>query len=126
MEQDKETKILNMQMLEARFRELEEQLMLLERQINELQVCSLAIDELKNMKKGNEMFAPIGPGMFVRAVFDDSDEVVIDTGARTFVKKNRDDTRKFLQERLDKATAIHGKLMQEINLVVKAIEANSA
>jgi len=119
--EDKEKMALQLGMLNSKLKELEQQIMLLEKQVNELQVCQLAIDELKNIKPDKEMLAPISPGVFVKAKIVENKEITIDCGAKVFCKKSLDEATEFIQQRLDQAIDLHKKLMEEINSVIDSM-----
>ena len=118
---EQEQRMLQAQFLEAKLKELEEQLMMIERQINELQVCSIAIDDLKNVKIDSEMLVPINPGVFIRARLSNNEDIIINTGAKVFAKKNSKEAKDFIQEKLDKAIEIHNNIMEQINAIVESV-----
>lgn len=114
--------ILQLGMLDGKLKELEQQLMLLEKQINELQLCQLALDEIKQVPLETEMFAPISPGVFVKAKLEDNKEVIINTGAKIFCKKNLEEAKKFMQRKLDEALEIYSKISNEVNSIVETMD----
>lgn len=118
---EQEQRMLQAQFLEAKLKELEEQLMMVERQINELQICSMAIDELKNVKIDSEMLVPINPGVFVKARLANNEDIIIDTGAKVFAKKNNKEAKDFIQEKLERAIEIHNNIMGQINAIVESV-----
>jgi len=118
---EQEQRMLQAQFLEMKLKELEEQLMMIERQINELQVCSMAIDDLKNVKIDSEMLVPINPGVFIKARLANNEDIIINTGAKVFAKKNSKEAKDFIQEKLENAIEIHNKIMEQINAIVESV-----
>ena len=118
---EQEQRMLQAQFLEMKLKELEEQLMMIERQINELQVCSIAIDDLKNVKIDSEMLVPINPGVFIKARLANNEDIIINTGAKVFAKKNSKEAKDFIQEKLENAIEIHNKIMEQINAIVESV-----
>lgn len=121
--EERERKALQLGMLNSKLKELEQQIMLLEKQVNELQVCQMAIDELKNIKPDKEMLAPINPGVFVKAKIVENDKLIIDCGSGVFCKKSLGESTAFVQEKLNQAIDLHDKLMKEINNVIESMGA---
>ena len=116
-----EEKIIGINALDSRIKELEQNLALLEKQIAELQSCQLALDELKNIKKETEMFSSISPGVFVKSKLLDNSHVIIDVGAKVFCKKNINDAKEIIQPKLNSALEIYNKMIQEINILAQNI-----
>jgi len=118
---DIEQKAVRLNLFENKLKEMEEQLMLIEKQINEFQVSQFALDELKEVKQGTDMLAPISPGIFVRAKILDNKEVLIDSGSKVFCKKNIDDAKDVLNEKINQIAELHEKFTQEINKIIETI-----
>ncbi|UZE93653.1 MAG: prefoldin subunit alpha [Candidatus Pacearchaeota archaeon] len=116
-----EKKIIEFNILDARIRELEQNIVLLEKQITEIQNCQLSLDELKNTKEGTETFSSISPGILVKSKLLDNSEVMMDVGAKIFCKKSVDGAKEIIQKRLDQALEIHKKLSEEITLLLQEI-----
>lgn len=113
-QQEEIQKTLELNALDSRLRELEQTLILLERQIAELQVCQFSLDELEHIKEDTEMMAPLGSGIFIKAKLADKKEVLLDVGAKAFCEKNIDEAKKVLKQKLDKATDVHARLSNEM------------
>ena len=109
-------KIIELNILNSRIKELEQNLTLLEKQISELQASQLYLDELKNIKKNSEILVPIIPGIFTRAKLLDNSELIVNIGARSLAKKSIDETKELLQKKLNQSIDLHEKLISEINL----------
>jgi len=112
-------KIIELNLLDSKIKELDQNLAILEKQISELQACQLSLDELKNTKKDSEMLAPIIPGIFAKTKPLNNSELLVDIGAKTLVKKNIDETKKIIQKKIDQSTDVHEKLIAEINLIAQ-------
>ncbi len=116
-----ERKILEFNLIDTKIKELDQNLALLEKQINELQICQVSLDELKNTKKDTEMLSPLGSGIFTKTKLLDNSKVIIDIGAKILCKKNLDDAKKIIQNKLDQALDIREKLINEINVLIQKI-----
>lgn len=114
--------VLQINLLDGKLHELEQQMAMLEKQINELQLCQLALDEIKSIKPDTEMFAAISPGVFVKTKLKDNDKFLINTGAKIFCKKNLKDTREFVQKKLDEALEVYNKLGSDMNSIIETMQ----
>ncbi len=116
-----EKKIVEFNLLDSRIKEVEQSLVILEKQIAELQACQLSLEELKEVKKNSGMLAPIGPGIFVEAKLEENSKVLIDVGSKTLCKKSLEDAKKIIQSKLDQALEVHTRLVNEINALLQSI-----
>lgn len=112
----------NVNISEERLRELEKGVEFVEKQISELQTCSLAFDELKNSKEGTDMLAQISPGVFINSKLMNTKEVFLDVGAKVFCKKKIEEAKKIIQEKLDKAIETREELINEIEIITKNLQ----
>jgi len=104
--------------LDARLRELEQGLALIEQQVAEFQSCQLALEELGKIKKGNAMLAQLGCGIFVHANLADSEKLLINTGAKVLCQKSIAEAKHIINERLDHALDVHSRLAEELQGIV--------
>ncbi|MEM2954821.1 MAG: prefoldin subunit alpha [Candidatus Nanoarchaeia archaeon] len=118
---EKEKKAIQLGLMDGRLRELEQQFALVEKQINELQLCSFALDEIKEAKPGSEMLSPISPGVFLKTELKNNNEIIINVGAKIFCKKNIEEAKEFIERKLDKTLEVYNKLASEINLIAENI-----
>ncbi len=116
-----EQKVLELGALDNKFRELEQQLNMLEKQISELQSCQISFDELKNITPGTELLAPISQGVFVKTKLLDNSKIIINTGAKVFCKKSIEEAKEFMQSKINQVNEIHNRLVNEINVLAKNI-----
>jgi len=92
--------MMKFQMFEQQINQIQQQLQMIEENIGELGNLNLGIEALKG-KKGEEILAPIGRGIFVNAKLE-SEDLTVDVGGKNFVKKNIDDTRELISEQVKK------------------------
>src|SRR6056297_392631 len=111
--------IKNEQELNQKFQEYEQQIKQLQQQ---LQSVEQAIKDLGNIdnglseligKKDNEILAPIGRGIYVRAKLL-SEELTVDIGNKNYVKKSIPDTKKIISEQTDKLEEVKQELNQNL------------
>lgn len=114
-------KTFQLTLMDGKLRELEQQFELVEKQINELQQCSSALDEIKNVKTGSEMLSPVSPGIFLKTQLKENNEVIINVGAKIFCKKNLVEAKKFIEQKLEQALEVYNKLATEMNFLAENI-----
>ncbi|MCX8194349.1 MAG: prefoldin subunit alpha [Candidatus Pacearchaeota archaeon] len=119
MKEELQKKALQITALDSRLQELKQHLELLEKQINELQATLMALDEIKKTELESEMLAPISPGVFVKASFKENKDIIINIGAKIFCKKNVEEAKKFIQQKLDKSLDVYNKIAIETNFIIE-------
>lgn len=108
--------------LERKFRIFENQIMQLQEQlgaveqgINDLFNIKVGLDELKG-KIGQEVYAPIGRGIFIKAKLS-SENLKVDIGDGTFVEKDIQEIKKMITEQIEKLRDFQGKIELELGRV---------
>jgi len=87
MENELESKILEIRLFESQIAKLEQQMALLDQQIIELQSLQADLDAIKNVKN-QDILAPLGRDVLIRAKLESVDSVLLNVGARVIVKKD--------------------------------------
>jgi prefoldin alpha subunit len=114
-------------------RELTQKFMMFEQQINliqnQLDSVDRAIIDLRDMdmgleeligKEGNEILAQIGKGIYAKANLA-SEDLIVDIGGKNFVKKSIPETKKILQEQIEKLNKIKKELNSELDKINESI-----
>ena len=100
---------------EQQIRQIQDQLGAIEQAILDLSQINLGLDEITG-KVGSEIMAPIGRGIFVKAKLL-SEELTVDVGNKTFVKKDIPDTKNLLVNQVSKLNSIKGDLEKELEKI---------
>ena len=95
MEKEKQGKIIAYRAYGARVQELSKQAQTLSALLNENAAASTALDNLPSQ----QTFFPLGSGVLVKAKVVDTQNVVVELGARTLAEKSVGDAKKLLEER---------------------------
>ena len=114
-------KFIKLSMLEQQARQIQQQLELIDQQMIELQLLKMSLDELNKTKINEEIFASIGRNIFVKAELKSKD-LLIDTGAKTIVKKNIDETKELIDKDISSLTETRDKIIDELNQVAAEIQ----
>ena len=92
--------MFKLSMYEQQIQHLQKQIQAIEQGIVEMKSLSLGLDELKGAE-GKEIMAPIGRGIFAKSKLL-SEELTVDVGGGNLVKKSIDDTKKIIDEQVNK------------------------
>lgn len=114
-------KTAELSILDSRLKELEQALELLERQISEFQLCELSLDEIKDLKKGSETMVPLGAGIFIKGNIADTNEVLIDIGAKVLCKKTMHEAREIIEQKFSHVIDLRSRIINEIQGLVQEI-----
>ena len=117
---EKEREMIELSLLEQQINQFEQQANILEKQIAELQVLQLSLDEIKKGKKEQEILSPLGKNIFVKTKLL-SKEIFVGVGAKTVLKKNIEETKKIVNKEIAKLVEARDNLLKEIENIVKGI-----
>lgn len=106
-----------LQMFEQQMQQMQQQLQAVEQGIIDLGNLNLGLDDLVG-KKGKEIMALVGKGIFVKAKLL-SEELVVDVGGKNFVTKSIPDTKKMILEQI-------GKLQDAKEILTENMEKSGA
>ena len=115
-------KLVEMNLLENQLGQLDQQFALLEKHISELQVLDISIEELSKTRKDQEFFAPIGNEIFVRSRIIEPEEVLINIGGKTMIKKKTAEAKKLIEERIAHANEIKDQVSEEMQLILNEMQ----
>jgi len=116
MDKNQEELMYKLSMYEQQIQQLQQQLQAVEQAIIEMNSLVLGLDELVG-KEGKEILAPIGRGIFVKTKLI-SEDLTVDVGGKNFVKKSVPETKKLIQDQVEKLEEVKNELegnLEEIN-----------
>ena len=73
-----------------------------------------ALSEMTNIKKNQEMFVPLGAGVFVKSNLKDNEKVTVNVGAGIFLSKSVEKARVILKERAEETRKLDEALSKQI------------
>ncbi len=120
MEKEQQELIFKLSIFEQQIRQLQQQINAVDDGIIELETLDFGMDELEN-SKGKEILAPIGRGIFIKAKVE-SEELTVDVGGRTFVKKSIKDTQETIKKQVEKLKEVREELNRNLEEVGKEVE----
>jgi len=116
MDKNQEELMYKLKMYEQQITQLQQQLEAIEQAIVEMNSLVLGLNELTGSKE-KEILAPIGRGIFVKTKLA-SEELTVDVGEKTFIKKSIPETKKLVNDQIKKLEEIKKELnenLEEIN-----------
>ena len=100
-EQELQQKYMHLQVLEQQIKQLQNQLQQTEQQTMELMITLQALDDIKQIEEGTEILVPLASGIFAKAEIMDNNELMLNVGAGTAVKKDIESTKKMLEKQME-------------------------
>jgi len=133
MKEEIQKKYLELQILNKQIKNVQEQFISLQQQLNELNNLEVSLTELKDVKNNKEIFSVLGSGVFVKSKLIDNENVLVNVGDGVLVKKKLNEALDLvklqannisgsiviIKEELNKAILFNESLTNEINEMVK-------
>jgi len=116
---DEKELIIKFKMFEQQANHLQQQIQAIEEGINDLDRLNISLNELKE-SKDKEIMAPIGRGIFLKAKIL-SDDLLVDVGNKSLVKKSISQTQKILEKQGEKLESIKTELKQTLEILGEEI-----
>lgn len=124
---------MQFQMLQKQMEQINEHVELIQRQRGEVIDSIDALEGLEQVKEGTEVFAPIATGVFIKASFKDTKNLLINVGADTVVERSVKDVigllkqqDEGLQEKMRQAGEILEHLQEQAMQIYRQVEAVEA
>lgn len=111
-QQEQQEIMFKLSMFEQQIQQLQQQLQAVEKGIVELDSLNLGLDEIVG-KEGKEIFASVGKGIFAKAKLI-SEELIVEIGNKTFVKKTIPETQKLVKEQIEKLEEVKKELNKNL------------
>lgn len=118
MDEDKEKKIkekyTELRMIDQQIRQIQKQLQELENQVLEIMYVQQSLDDLKNVKVGKEILVPVSNGIFAKATLKENNELLVNVGASTVVKKDIASVKKMLEGNVNEIKKLESHFLQDL------------
>lgn len=110
------------EMLNSQLEQLEEQLEQLEEQRAEVQHLQRSLDEFSGLKGGDEIMVSLATGIFARATYSGDDELLVNVGAGTLIKKTPLEVHEDLDVQLQSMDEAEQKIRAEFEQKLHELE----
>jgi len=81
-----------------------------------------SIESMEGLKQSKEVLVPLGGGVFVRAVVEDRDKVIVNVGADVFVEKSIDETIEDLKGSSEELNRAESRIKEQIAKTLAVVE----
>lgn len=115
-----QNKILEMNLMENRLKQLDQQLNMIEQQLVEDEKLEEYLTELKSSPKSGAIF-PLGGGIFVKGSLEKVDTVLVNIGSKILVEKSVDDAKKLIEKRKNKLNVAKVDLGNHIREIMQSM-----
>ncbi len=113
-----EQKTIAIQLMKEEQNQLSEQLKIVDKQIEDLNNISRGLNELK---KGDKILANVGKGIFIPSEISE-DHLIMELGNKIFVKKTWTESKKIIEEELEKLEEIKKGMNERIKIIEREVE----
>lgn len=109
-EKEVENKYIELQLLMQQIKPLQQQIILIEQQILDYNQIMENLNEISNLKEGEEIFTQLNPGIFIKTTLKDNKNVIINIGADTVVTKDTKNAKEFIDKQINELKNINKDL----------------
>ena len=120
---EQQRKLVELQLLDQVTKQIEQNLVNIEGQINELKKLTESLEDIKKVKEGTEIFVPIGAGVFTKAQLKENKEILVNVGSGVVVKKSFDEAKEIVEKQTKELEELFSQNQAEFNRVVLEIGA---
>ena len=111
---DLQKKYVQLYLVREQLKAMAEEKSAIEARLNEFLVSVEAISKLEGVKAGEEIWSPLGSGIFVKSGIKDTENVLVSIGAGIVVKRPGKDALEILKTRLEELVNIDPQLTAEM------------
>jgi len=112
-EQEVQQKYMELQMISSQLKQVQQQVEVLSHQIVELSRVNESLEDISKAKKGTDIMAPLGSGIFIKASLKETKEVLLNVGGEIMVNKNTVDAKTLVSNQIEEMTKIMENLQNE-------------
>jgi len=122
-ENAKQTRYLQLQLLDQQIKQIQQYLQTFDQQLIEIRNVINSLREFSELKKGDQILAPIASGIFVKAKLEDNNEVRVNVGSNTVVTKTIEQAIEMLRGQEAEITQYRSETLVKFDELVKQAEA---
>ncbi len=106
------------QLLQATFEQLQKQMIAVQKKLVELEATKMAIDEIKDVNKDNDILVPIGAGVYGHGRVTNAEKVLVNVGANVLLNKGPKDASAFVEARKREIMQAAAKVEADMKQIV--------
>ena len=120
LKQEEQELIYKLSIYEQQMQQIQQQLEVVERTIADISSLNSELDELKG-KTGEEIFAPVGRGIFAKAKLT-SEELMVNVGEGNLITKSIPETKKLIEKQIEKLKDVRKELDSNLERISHELE----
>ena len=120
MQQEEQELIYKLSIYEQQMQQIQQQLEVVEKTIVDISSLNVELDELKG-KTGQEIFAPVGRGIFAKAKLL-SEELIVNVGDGNLITKSIPETKKLIEKQIEKLKEVRKELDSNLEKISHELE----
>lgn len=120
MDEEAGKKMFEMQIMENKLKQLDQQLNMIEQQITQDQELKENLKEMAKKDKFDLIF-PIGGGIFVKGSLEKMDKVIVNVGSGVMVEKKVEEAKEFLIKRRERFLQAKEELGEQVKELIRSI-----
>ena len=113
-EKEIQQKYLEFQMFQQQLEQITQYLRELDMKLGEYVLTKKGLSDLEKVKVGSEIFAPIAPGIFVKAELKDTNELLVNIGANISAIKDRSQAIKLIDRQIEAVQQTQAQLNDKV------------
>ena len=121
-EEQAKQKYMELQLLMQHVQELNQQIERAQEQFAQTTALKTYIEDFANAKKGDRVYAGVGPGMFVEASLEETGKVLVNIGANVAVYKSLSDTKNLVEKQTKDLQEVMEKMAVEMQKLTQRSE----
>lgn len=114
-ENDMQQKYVELQMIEAQIKQLQQQLVNIDQQVNALKKIDEDLTEFEKVNKDSKMFFSIGPGIFAEGLVTNKD-LLLNVGSNISVRKSIPETKILISTQVKELEELLLRMQEDIQL----------
>ena len=121
-EEQAQRKYVELQLVMQHVKELNQQMEHAQEQFVETSRLKEYLDDFVHVKKGDDMYASIGPGMFVEGTLKETGKVLVNVGGNVVVYKDVKEAQKLVEKQVNDIQEVLEKMSAELHKVTQHSE----
>jgi prefoldin alpha subunit len=114
MDKKLQEKYLEIQTINRKIQQLQQQFQNLEAQVIDIQLMKQGLDDFGKTKIGSDLLVPITPGIFINTKLTDNKELLVNVGAGVSVNKSIPETKKILDIQSEEIQNLQRNIVKDI------------
>jgi len=106
---------LEFQILSQQINQLQHQINSINTSVMELKSLETTLDEIKKVKKDNNLLIPLGNNIFIKGKLENNNELIMGVGSKTLVKKELSEAKELIEDQIKELEKINLELETEVS-----------